>query len=112
MRNGVGVEAEAFDFAASAAVVGNARGCGKQEFGFALRGVFFDGNDDGGAKKDAVFASLGGNERALVETEALTKLCWDNDGAAFANFGGFHGWSRSILYNARLSDIQTDVDIP
>ena len=35
--NGVGIEAEAFDFAAGAAVVGNACGSGKQEFGLALR---------------------------------------------------------------------------
>ncbi len=35
--NGVGIEAEAFDFAAGAAVVGNAGGSGKQEFGLALR---------------------------------------------------------------------------
>ncbi len=110
--NGVGIEAEALNFAAGAAVVGNARGRGKQEFGFALRGVSFDGNDDGGAKKDAVLAGLGCDKRAFVETEALAELCRDDDGAAFADFGGFHERSRSITYNARLSDIQTDVHIP
>ena len=109
--NGVGIEAEAFDFAACAAVVGNACGSGKKEFGFALRGVFFDGNDDGGAKKDAILASFGGHKGAFVEAEALAELCRDDDGASFADFSRFHDWFRSIILHARLSDIQANVDI-
>src|SRR6267143_4290013 len=88
--NGVRIEAELFDFAAGAAVVGNACGSGKKEFGLALRRVFFDGDDGGGAKQDAVRAGFGGDERAFVETETLAELRRDDDGAAFADFGGFH----------------------
>jgi hypothetical protein len=89
MRDGVGIEAEAFDFTAGAAVVGGAGGGGKKKFGFAMRGVFFDGNDGGGAQQDAVISSFGSDERAFVETEALAELGRDDDSAAFADFGGF-----------------------
>ncbi len=100
--NGVGIEAEALDFAAGAAVVGKVCGSGKKKFGLALRRVFFDGDDDGGAKQNAVLASFGSDKRAFVETEALAELCRDDDGAAFADFGGFHECSRSR--NATMPD--------
>ena len=48
--DGVGIEAEAFDFAAGTAVIGSVRGGGKKELGFQLRRVFFDRDDHGGAE--------------------------------------------------------------
>jgi len=37
MRNGVGIEAELFYFAAGAAIVGRVCGVGKKKFGLTLR---------------------------------------------------------------------------
>jgi len=100
--DGVGVEAEAFDFAAGPPVVGSGCGGGKKEFGLALRRVLFNRNDDGGAKEDAVLAGFGGDEGAFVETEALAELRGDDDRAAFADFGGFH----EVLASSGISECQ------
>jgi len=83
--DGIWVEAQLFDFAAGAIVVGAACCVGEQEFCFAFGGVLFDRHEHGGAKQDAFVTWLGGDVGAFFQAKAAAKLCWDDDGAAFAD---------------------------
>ena len=90
MGDGVRVEAELFDFAASAIVIGTGGGVVQQEFGFAFGRVLFNGDDQGGPKQDTVVARFGGDEGAFLQAKAAAKLCGNDDCAAFADSGGIH----------------------
>src|SRR5260370_29605497 len=68
--DGVGIEAEAFDFAASAAVVGRIRGGWKKEIRLALRRGFFGRGGERGGGGGAALPGLPGGEGALVSTAA------------------------------------------
>lgn len=89
--DGIGIEAELFDFAAGAIVVGAVCSVGKQEFRFALWSVLFDGDEDGGTKQDTFVARLGGNVGAFCKAKAAAEFCGYDDRAAFANAGGIQG---------------------
>jgi hypothetical protein len=109
MGNGDGVETEFFYCAAGTAVVSRVCGVGKKKFGFTLRRIFFDGDDGGRSKQDAVVAGLRGDEGALVETEAFAELRRHDDGAPFADLCGIHGKPHCLII--RISDIQTQVEV-
>lgn len=86
--DGIGVETQLFDLAASAIVVSTACCIRKQEFGFAFWSVFFDWDEHGGAKQNAFVARLGGDVGAFFEAKAAAKICGYDDGAAFPDACG------------------------
>jgi hypothetical protein len=84
-----GVEAEFFtDGAAGLVVILFGDGVIEEELGFALGGVDFDGDGDGGTQEYAVFALFGDEEVSFFEGEALAEFGGDDEGSSFADAGG------------------------
>src|SRR5580658_5857459 len=97
--DGIGVEAQLFDFGAGG-------GVGEQEFGFAFGSVLFDGDEHGGAKQNAFVAWLGGDVGAFFEAKAAAEFCGYDNGAAFADAGGIQGSaSSSECQEVSIADI-------